>query len=127
MMEVPLTETLGLPLIPEVEILGVEATDIPLVDTLGFPEMLLIMLDDEIPDVSGSDVPPTETDVEESDQTMILPDTDVPGVDDTTHDVDEVIGRPGLCVDSVPEVEEPFNAIEIDKESNELDIVDDSI
>jgi len=95
-MEVPLAKTLVFPVIPEVELLGVEITDVPLIDTLRPPERVLVMPEAEMADVTDIDVPLMESDGEEGGETLGVPDIEVSEEDDKTPDVNEVIGRPEL-------------------------------
>jgi len=95
-MEVPLAKTLVFPVIPEVELLGVEITDVPLIDTLRPPERVLVMPEAEMADVTDIDVPLMEIDGEEGGETLGVPDIEVSEEDDKTPDVNEVIGRPEL-------------------------------
>lgn len=95
-MEVSLAETLVLAVVPGIELLGVEITDVPLIGTLRPPERVLVMLEAEKADVTNIDVPPLEIDGEEGGETLGVPDVEVPKEDDKTPDVNEVIERAEL-------------------------------
>ena len=119
----PLTDTLGLPVMPEVTTLGVLITDVPLTEILGLPERIPLMPETEILDVADTEVPLTDIDAEEIGETAGVLEI-VLGSADKMLDADMATERLKLWGGRVPEVEDPPVGIDMNEESNALDVVD---